>query len=132
MADDVTHYDAVEAYCDRLSYAAGDEVHLHTWCATEQYDVSVSRWGADGPGAPVWSTTGLAGAQQRRDLGLHGDVGAGNDLADAERGFHAIFACFCTPPILSRRAALSKQTRCLTASPIGAVSMKSAAIALDS
>ena len=43
MADDITHYDAVEAYCDRLSYVAGDEVRLHTWCATDRYDVEVQR-----------------------------------------------------------------------------------------
>ncbi|MFM2183513.1 MAG: hypothetical protein RJB61_1807 [Actinomycetota bacterium] len=61
MADDVTHYDAVEAYCDRLSYAPGDVVRLHAWCATERYDVSVSRWGGDGPASPVWSATDLAG-----------------------------------------------------------------------
>ena len=62
MADDITHYDAVEAYCDRLSYAAGDEVHLHTWCATDHYDVEVQRWGAHGPGDVVWRATGLEGA----------------------------------------------------------------------
>ncbi|MFM7045889.1 MAG: N,N-dimethylformamidase beta subunit family domain-containing protein [Ilumatobacteraceae bacterium] len=61
MADDVTHYDAIEAYCDRLSYAAGDTVRLHTWCATAQYDVAVARWDADGPGRAAWSATGIAG-----------------------------------------------------------------------
>ncbi len=33
MADDFTHYDAVEAYCDRLSYLPGEGVALHAWCA---------------------------------------------------------------------------------------------------
>ena len=61
MADDITHYDAVEAYCDRLSYVAGDEVRLHTWCATDRYDVEVQRWGADGPGDVVWRATDLEG-----------------------------------------------------------------------
>jgi len=28
MADDVTHYDAVEAYCDQLSYLPGEGVGL--------------------------------------------------------------------------------------------------------
>lgn len=57
MADDVTHYDAVEAYCDRLSYLPGEGVQLHTWCATERYDVEVRRWG----GEVVWAATDLPG-----------------------------------------------------------------------
>lgn len=44
MADDVTHYDAVEAYCDQLSYLPGQGVGLHVWCATDSYDVDVRRW----------------------------------------------------------------------------------------
>lgn len=57
MADDVTHYDAVEAYCDRLSYLPGEGVGLHVWCATSHYDVTVQRWG----GEIVWRATGLPG-----------------------------------------------------------------------
>ena len=57
MADDVTHYDAVEAYCDRLSYLPGEGVALHTWCAVERFDVDVRRWGGD----VLWSATDVAG-----------------------------------------------------------------------
>ena len=59
MADDVTHYDAVEAYCDQLSYLPGEDVQLHVWSSAESYDVAVQRWGADG--APLWTADGLAG-----------------------------------------------------------------------
>ena len=54
MADDVTHYDAVEAYCDQLSYLPGEGVGLHVWCATELYasavafsSMSARRYGAE-------------------------------------------------------------------------------------
>ena len=57
MADDITHYDAVEAYCSSLSVRAGGSIGLHTWCATEAYDVDVRPWGGD----VVWSAQGLAG-----------------------------------------------------------------------
>ena len=57
MADDVTHYDAVEAYCDQLSYLPGQGVSLHVWCATDSYDVDVRRWS----GEPVWSQSGFVG-----------------------------------------------------------------------
>ena len=50
MADDVTHYDAVEAYCDRLSYLPGEGALLHVWCATDRFDVVVRRWGGATPG----------------------------------------------------------------------------------
>lgn len=62
MADDITHYDAVEAYCGRSSYVAGEEVELHVWCATGHFDVTVRRWGADGPDEEVWSARALVGA----------------------------------------------------------------------
>jgi hypothetical protein len=45
--DDVTHYDAVEGYADRLSAAPGDHLALHVRCATERFDVEVRRWGGD-------------------------------------------------------------------------------------
>ena len=82
MADDVTHYDAVEAYCDQLSYLPGQDVRLHIWCATDTYDVDVRRWSARSAGAGagagdaraaraggaggaaagvVWSQSGLVG-----------------------------------------------------------------------
>ncbi|MDP2291226.1 MAG: hypothetical protein Q8M22_08540 [Actinomycetota bacterium] len=57
MADDVTHYDAVEAYTDRLSYLPGEAADLHVWCATERYDVDVRRWG----GEVCWQATDLPG-----------------------------------------------------------------------
>ena len=57
MADDVTHYDAVEAYCDRLSYLPGEEVNVHTWCATERYGVEVRRWN----GEVLWAADDLPG-----------------------------------------------------------------------
>ena len=47
MTDDVTHYDAIEAYCDRLSYLPGETASLHVWCGTEQYEIEVRRWGGD-------------------------------------------------------------------------------------
>ena len=62
MADDVTHYDAVEAYCDRLSYLPGEGVQLHSWCATDTYDVEVRRWnGNPRPDDVVWAATHLPG-----------------------------------------------------------------------
>ena len=57
MADDVTRYDAVEAYCDRSSYLPGEGVDLHVACATDRYDVEVRRWGGD----VVWSAADLPG-----------------------------------------------------------------------
>ena len=59
MADDITHYDAVEAYCDRLSYLPGDRVGVHVWCSADRYDIDVRRWGGD----VVWSAEGLDGVQ---------------------------------------------------------------------
>ena len=57
MADDVTNYDAVEAYCDQLSYLPGEGADLHVWCATDLFDVEVKRWGGD----TVWTATDLPG-----------------------------------------------------------------------
>ena len=57
MADDITHYDAVEAYCDRLSYLPGEEVALHVRCTTATYDISIAQWGGD----PVWVSATLLG-----------------------------------------------------------------------
>lgn len=63
VADNITHYDAVEGYCDRLSYLTGDTVRLATRCTSARYDVSVQRWGATQKSdAPVWTATGLQGA----------------------------------------------------------------------
>jgi hypothetical protein len=57
VADDITHYDAVEAYCDQLSYSPGESVALHVRCVTEQYDVTVLRWG----GQVMWQSQALPG-----------------------------------------------------------------------
>jgi hypothetical protein len=59
MADDITHYDAVEAYPGRLSYQAGDELTLHVSCETPTFDVEIHRWGAELEA--VWSAIGQAG-----------------------------------------------------------------------
>ena len=57
--DDITHYDAVEAYCGRSSAAAGDELTVHVRCETPTYDVDVHRWGAER--SLVWSARALPG-----------------------------------------------------------------------
>jgi hypothetical protein len=59
MADDITHYDAVEGYCGKLSYAPGEQVQLHVSCSTDRYDVEIHRWGATRE--LVWSTTSVVG-----------------------------------------------------------------------
>jgi len=60
MADDITHYDAVEGYCGALSYTQGDTMTLHVRCTTDRYDVAIHRWGATLE--QVWSATDVAGA----------------------------------------------------------------------
>lgn len=62
MADDVTHYDAIEAYCDRLSVLPGDTLGLCVSTTAPRFDVTVSRWGAERES--VWSASGVAGAEQ--------------------------------------------------------------------
>lgn len=59
MVDDVTHFDAVEAYCGQLSHRPGDSVDLHVRCAADSYDVVVHRWG--GHRTEVWRSEGLPG-----------------------------------------------------------------------
>jgi len=59
MTDDITRYDAVEAYCDRLSVAPGTTLRLHVACRTDRYSIEIHRWGATRE--PVWSADGLAG-----------------------------------------------------------------------
>lgn len=46
MADDITHYDAVEGYAGRLSYRPDDELTLHVSCTSETFDLEIHRWGA--------------------------------------------------------------------------------------
>src|SRR5207344_3241449 len=59
MTDDITHYDAVEAYCGELSAAPGETVTLHVSCRAERYDIAIHRWGAEHQQA--WSATDLVG-----------------------------------------------------------------------
>jgi hypothetical protein len=72
MADDITHYDDVEAYADRLSYAPGDTVRLHVSCRTARYDVVIHRWGATRD--LVWQARHVAGGEQPTppDADAHG------------------------------------------------------------
>ncbi len=60
MADDITFYDSIEGYCDRLSYGPGDPVALCVSTESARYDVTVERWGATRE--RVWSIAGLPGA----------------------------------------------------------------------
>jgi hypothetical protein len=62
MADNITHYDAIEGYCGKLSYAAGDIVELCVSTTAALFDVTVSRWG--GSIDPVWSARDLEGSRQ--------------------------------------------------------------------
>src|SRR5205809_7556121 len=59
MTDDITRYDAVEAYCDRLSVAPGMPLGLHVACRTERYSIEIHRWGATRE--LVWSADDLHG-----------------------------------------------------------------------
>jgi hypothetical protein len=60
MADDVTNYDAVEAYCGQLSYAPGETVGAHVSCDTGTFDIDVRRWN----GPVLWSAVDVAGGVQ--------------------------------------------------------------------
>lgn len=59
MADDITFYDDIEAYCGRLSYPPGSTVNLHVSTHSSAYDVDVTRWGA--AMVSVWSESSLPG-----------------------------------------------------------------------
>ncbi|MDP9464999.1 MAG: hypothetical protein M3P52_10270, partial [Actinomycetota bacterium] len=63
MTDDITRYDAVEGYCDALSYSPGDTVALHTACRADRYDIDIHRWGADRQ--MVWTASDVNGAEHR-------------------------------------------------------------------
>lgn len=54
MADAVTFYDDIEAYCGRLSYRPGEQVELHVSTRAESYEIVVERWGAQRE--EVWRT----------------------------------------------------------------------------
>ena len=53
MIDEFTNFDAVEAYCGRLSYQPGQVAALHVSCTTDRFDVEVHRWGATRQ--PLWA-----------------------------------------------------------------------------
>lgn len=57
--DDQTFHDAIEGYCGRLSYTAGDTVEVHVSAHAATYDVQVERWGAERD--EVWSATAVDG-----------------------------------------------------------------------
>lgn len=56
MADDVTFYDDIEAYCGRLSYRPGEQVEIHVSTRTASFEVVIERWGATRN--EVWRTSG--------------------------------------------------------------------------
>ena len=60
MADDVTHYDAVEGYCGQLSYLPGDTVGVHVRCTRATFDIDVRRWG----GEVLWRGRDIDGVEQ--------------------------------------------------------------------
>jgi hypothetical protein len=62
MTDDITRYDAVEAYCGELSCSPGDTMALHVSSRAPRYDVSIHRWGAQHD--LVWTATDLEGVEQ--------------------------------------------------------------------
>ena len=62
MADDVTHYDVIEGYCNSLSHAPGDTVELCVSTSAPGYQVLVERWGAERQA--VWESGPLPGAVQ--------------------------------------------------------------------
>jgi hypothetical protein len=62
MTDDITRYDAVEAYCAELSYSPGDTMALHVASRVDRYDISIHRWGAELE--LVWAATDLEGVEQ--------------------------------------------------------------------
>jgi hypothetical protein len=62
VADDITHYDAVEGYCRRLSYSTGETVQLCVSTATATFDVAVCRWGEFRE--VVWTAKRVAGVEQ--------------------------------------------------------------------
>jgi hypothetical protein len=62
MADDVTHYDAIEGYAERPSVLAGEVARICASTGSARFDVDVHRWGASRQ--PVWSARDLAGELQ--------------------------------------------------------------------
>ena len=62
MADDVTHYDAIEGYARTPSCIAGTRVPICASTTAARFDVAVHRWGATRE--LVWSAEGLPGREQ--------------------------------------------------------------------
>jgi hypothetical protein len=60
VADDVTFFDEIEAYCGRTSYRPGESVDLRV-STSHDYEVVVERWGAER--AEVWRTVGPVAGQ---------------------------------------------------------------------
>ena len=61
MTDDITRYDAVEAYCGELSVVPGATIALHVSCRADRYGIEIHRWGATRE--LVWSATDLSGQE---------------------------------------------------------------------
>ena len=62
MADDITHYDAIEGYFESASYVAGEPAQLCVSTTADRFDVEVHRWGARRE--LVWSASAVAGRLQ--------------------------------------------------------------------
>ena len=62
MADDITHYDAIEGYVHPTSILQGEPALVRISTAADRFDVAVHRWG--GERELVWSATGLTGTEQ--------------------------------------------------------------------
>jgi hypothetical protein len=67
MTDDITRYDAVEAYCGELSVAPGATIALHVSCRADRYDIEIHRWGATRE--LVWSAADLVGQEHETPAG---------------------------------------------------------------
>ena len=61
MTDDITRYDAVEAYCSELSVVPGATIALHVSSRADRYGVEIHRWGASRE--LVWSAADLTGQE---------------------------------------------------------------------
>jgi hypothetical protein len=61
MTDDITRYDAVEAYCSELSAQPGATIALHVSCRADRYGVEIHRWGASRD--LMWSAADLTGQE---------------------------------------------------------------------
>ena len=61
MTDDITRYDAVEAYCGELSVVPGETIAVHVSCRADRYGIEIHRWGANRE--LVWSATDLSGQE---------------------------------------------------------------------